>query len=368
MWRPCTRAFVPACQLRIAPSRLQLVLALRSVSVSAAQRKLRQTSYDGANTALRTGDPAKTAEKMASRGPQSERDPVLAEATFRIRDCTRLRQYEEALEVFRQVQQPDGILCSAALNACAKALKYTEAQEIWSSMKSEWKSVVGYSTMIDLCRRLRKVGEAEAFFAEMRAAGLEPNVITYNSLIGVYGMVGQHHKAVETFEKIRHNLLPQASEISQQMCYTAVMSAVARVGDYAKAREYFVAMTEAGVKPNHTHFNTLLTSCAKCELADHAHAILQTMPQWGLEPRIEDYTALLMCCRHDLPRCKGIFEEIRKAGLFINGLTYVTMLEAYVLGRDAPGARTLLEEADAFLDKESTKVKNLLFQLGALPQ
>jgi len=268
--------------------------------------------------------------------------------------------------LFAQVTDPDSALFSAALNACSKALAYREAQRIWSEMPQEMKDVVAYSTMIDLCKRRKLVDQAESLFNEMKRLGVQPNAITYASMIGAYGMTGQPSRALDIFEEVKATVWEQVDVVSKEMLFLAVMIAFARTGDYARTRELFVMMIQGGISPNHAHVNALLSSCAMFQHADIARQIFNGMAQWGLKPRVEDYSILLSCCKGDLPSCKDIFDEMLRVNIQPNGIAYMNMLEAYVVARDAEGGRAIVAAAGSSLDRQSTKAQRVLDELQSL--
>lgn len=342
----------------------------RNVTVNIAQRKLQDLDYGGLNSAIDPQQDGKVSDKRGLRSPlkSSADTPVCnisKDATKSIHQLIRERRYKEAMEVFHLAEKRDAILFDSALNACAKGLLYDKAEKVWNDMPQEWRSVVSYTTMIDLCKRLKKIQHAERLFNEMRAAGVEPNAITFNSMISAYSAAGQPQKALGTFEALRSSLLPGASVLTKQMSYLAVMSAVARAGDYAKTRELFVAMAADGTPPNAMHVNALLTSCAKAPDATTAQAIFEMLPSWSLEPRLEEYAILLSCHRYDLPRCQQIISDMRQAGVEPTWICFKQLLQAHVLAKDGEGARTLLSQADC-LDRDSSSVRKLIAEVDAL--
>merc|ERR1711920_453745 len=140
--------------------------------------------------------------------------------------------------------------------------------------------------------------------------------------------------------------LHSATEVSKQMTYVAIMSTFARRGDYATVRGLFEEMTSSGIPADHTHFNCLLTSCVQPRYADIAEGIITLMPQWGLQPRVEDYTALIQVCRADLPRCQTAFAKIAEAGLSPSYYTYKHYILAHLEAGDSEATKKLLDVAE----------------------
>lgn len=335
----------------------------RSITSSVYQNK----TQDWAATRSQLHTEEQKAEAKLLRPARAEnRSSELNIATAKMRDATKAGRYAEAMQMFASIESPDGVLCNAALTACARGQMFARADEIWAQMPQEHKTTVSYGAMIDVSKRRRHGHRAEALFSEMKAAGLEPTVVTVCSMISTYGMVNDHRKAVELFESIESTLLPKSTEDSQRITFSAVMSACARAGDYAATREIFVKMTEVQVKPDQRHFNALLSSCQSNADAATAQGVFDTMVAWQLEPRCEDYTALIGASRGNLPRCIEIFAQMKGAGIPPTRFTYQGMLEAYVLGRDVQGATALIEEGGDVLSAHiqgSRKTESLVKEL-----
>ncbi|CAE8622964.1 unnamed protein product [Polarella glacialis] len=345
------------------------LVLLRTVTVRAAQNKLQTQSLKGPNQVLRADTREKQTAKNVLRSRLPERPPGLNAATSKLVDLTKRRQFSEGLALFDATPKPDAVLYDSVLNLCAKGLLYDDARRIWTQMPEAWRSVVSCSTMIDLCRRLKKGNEAADLYAGMVAADVKPNIITHGSMIMVYSMMGQSSKAMELFESIKSTTLPNANIMSQQMVYLAAMSATARTGDYARTRLIFLAMTQENqIPPNQMHFNNFLTACADSNnrLPEVARTVFDSMPQWNLEARVEDYTILISCCQEDLPFCKSLLDQMKRVGLKPNGRTYQELLEAHIIAGDASGGQELLQRSTSLLDRGSRKVQRLLRDLQRL--
>merc|ERR1712129_54726 len=138
--------------------------------------------------------------------------------------------------------------------------------------------------------------------------------------------------------------------MGKQVMYTSVMTAFARSGDYATTREIFIEMASEGLQATHTHYNALMAACASHCYAEIASQVFEMMKQKGLDPRIEDYTILISCCRKDLDRCCELMAQMRHANLQPLQRTYQEMLQAYIIAKDVAGAKALVTEAGGRLD------------------
>eukprot|EP00404_Azadinium_spinosum_P012051 CAMPEP_0180518074 /NCGR_PEP_ID=MMETSP1036_2-20121128/54889_1 /TAXON_ID=632150 /ORGANISM="Azadinium spinosum, Strain 3D9" /LENGTH=332 /DNA_ID=CAMNT_0022530179 /DNA_START=42 /DNA_END=1037 /DNA_ORIENTATION=+ len=284
------------------------------------------------------------ADKVRLREQSHSRPASLNEATVQVKQFTKWNEFDKGWAAYKAVEDPDAALHCAALNLCARALWWNEAWQIWESLPQKWRSVISYTTMIDVCARCKRPSEAECLFEEMRSSELEPNLITYTVLMKAFSMSEQPSKALEAFDAMRP-LLTGSSVNGRQIAYQVVMAAFARAGDYAKkTRELFIEMTSKGVPADRGHFNSLMAACASAGDASTATAIFDHMVSSGLAPDVQSYTVLISCCRYDLNRCMEIRKSMQQAGIVPTGTTFQELLEAHILARDSSGARALLEE------------------------
>lgn len=339
---------------------------VRTITACDAQVKLEERTGLGINRSLLADKPEKTQFKTHTSGSRPEH---LNRATADIRSCTKSGDFNQGWKIFRAASDADAVLWDAALNLCAKTLKKDQAWQLWAEMPQASKSIVSYNVMLDLCKRCKDAVQAEHLFAEMDARGLDHNIITHNTLISALGMAGEHEQALARFKAIPQQVLADASVGNRQVAYQVVMIALARAGDYARVRELFQDMVAAGTPANNTHFNALMTACAANgpTHADTAQQVFSGMSSYQVVPDTANWTILLSCHKHNLPRCKEIVGEMKGSSVALSGLTYQELLEAHVIARDAEGAKMIAENLKQLGQwGQSSKVIRLLQRVERL--
>lgn len=260
----------------------------------------------------------------------------LAHVTAQVARCARDRDVAGAFKLLGEVDSLNVIVHNAVLSACAKAYDCERAQELWATMPE--KSVVSYNTMIRICGAALKASVVDDLWEEMQQSGVEPDVFTYTALIKAYAQSEQVEKALDMLNRMRSVSAPDA------VAFAAAMSACARAGDYARARELFVEMLGAGIPPNNFHVNSLLTACAKRGDAAVAEALFKMMPTYNLVPTEKDYCVLMACCRHDAQRCREVMQELRQSRVEPDALTLQNMITVEVDAGNQGEAALLLAE------------------------
>jgi pentatricopeptide repeat domain-containing protein 1 len=94
----------------------------------------------------------------------------------------------------------------------------------------------------------------------MRAAGVQPTVITYNALISAYEKGAQWERAKAAFEEMKA-VGVQPTVIT----YSALISAYGKGAQWERARATFEEMRAVGVQPDRPTYNPLLTVLWKCD-------------------------------------------------------------------------------------------------------
>lgn len=100
---------------------------------------------------------------------------------------------------------------------------------------------------------------AEKFFKRLKQDSLEPNVVTYGTLIKGYAKINNLEKMMEKYEEMLGCGIK-----ANQAIYTAIMDAYGRNKDFGSAVFWFREMGLCGAPPDQKAQNILL-SLAKTE-------------------------------------------------------------------------------------------------------
>jgi len=63
------------------------------------------------------------------------------------------------------------------------------------------KTVVTYNTVISACARAREVGMAKSLLAKMQRAGIRPNEVSFNSVIGACASTARWKDALDLLDQ-----------------------------------------------------------------------------------------------------------------------------------------------------------------------
>ncbi|MED6124381.1 hypothetical protein PIB30_058441 [Stylosanthes scabra] len=183
---------------------------------------------------------------------------------------------EDSLELFRQMQVcrviTNCVTISSVLSVCAELAALNLGRELH-----------GY-----------------AIRTQMDDSILGRDIISWNSLIGGYGIHGLGERSLRTFDEML-----EAGMKPDNITFVAVLSACSHAGLLAAGRRLFNRMaSEFGIKPNVEHYACMVDLLGRAGLLQEASNIVRNMP---IEPNECVWGALLNSCR--MHRVTDIAEE-----------------------------------------------------------
>jgi len=181
-----------------------------------------------------------------------------------------------------------------------------------------------FTTMIAAFGRSHQLVKALTYFEEMKQANLEPDIFTYNTLIDVYGKNKELNSAVKIFNEMKekklkptlatYNILISAHGLNEdpkgakhwfdqvikdpslsanEITYSNIMDAYARVGDVENTLKYLNEMLSKKILPSLGHYNSLVLVYTKVGNIEKAIEMLKEMKSKGMEPSPHIYSLLM---------------------------------------------------------------------------
>ncbi|XP_039809537.1 putative pentatricopeptide repeat-containing protein At1g17630 [Panicum virgatum] len=199
---------------------------------------------------------------------------------------------EPALELFRQMQQrrlpPNVITLATVLSACAELLALRLGQEVHGhTIKTvlDRHSLV-QNGVINMYGKCGRVTAARKVFDQMKSRDL----ISWNSMIGSYGMHGLCDEALAIFEDMARAMIE-----ADGVTFVAVLSACSHTGRVAEGRRLFNQMVrEHKISPSMEHHTCMVDLLGRAGLLKDASELIETMP---MRPDLCVWGALLNSCR-----------------------------------------------------------------------
>lgn len=147
---------------------------------------------------------------------------------------------------------------SALIDRCVKAKRVNDAERLFAKLKAAKKAAKAESSTTSTTTSIPEIAMSSA--QKKKALGskmMEPNVITFNSLINGYAKKGSLKMALQTFEEMK-----LANVAVDERTFNILLNACAKRGDAAKMLAIFEEMKSKGFKPDAIACSQLIRTCS----------------------------------------------------------------------------------------------------------
>ncbi|KAI3474683.1 hypothetical protein Pfo_029868 [Paulownia fortunei] len=186
---------------------------------------------------------------------------------------------------------PDHVTYTTVISAFVKAGSMDRARQVLTEMARIRvpANLITYNILLKgYCQQLQ-IDKAEDLIREMvNKAGIEPDVVSYNTLIDGCILVDDSAGALTYFNEMRKRGIAPT-----KVSYTTLMKAFASSGQPKLANKVFDEMLkDPRVKVDLVAWNMLVEGYCKLGLVDEAKSIIQEMKDNGVYPNVATYGSL----------------------------------------------------------------------------
>ncbi|KAK9279169.1 hypothetical protein L1049_012846 [Liquidambar formosana] len=175
-------------------------------------------------------------------------------------------------EMFREGFDPDELTLASILSSCGNLSSTIEIIQVHAYVVKN-----GLEAFLSLSNALingySKCGNISYAFQSFSSI-LEPDLVTWTSMIGAYAFHGLSKESIETFEKmLSYCVRPD------QITFLAVLSACNHGGLVSEGLHYFDLMTSGyKIVPDSEHYTCLIDLLGRAGLLDEAFNVLISVP------------------------------------------------------------------------------------------
>ena len=196
----------------------------------------------------------------------------------------------------------------------------------------------------------QEVAAAWALVQEMTEEGIEPDRITFNSLIATCSRAGMWQEALRVFELMGEQ---QADGIVTQNGRGGQGRRAGGPGAGQQGEQQFQG--KGVIERDVFTYNTLLDALCKAARMEDAAAVFARMAAAGVQPNVVTYSTMIDGYRkaHDVAAAVNMFDAMRRAGIAPDRVTFNTLVDIYgKAGRldEAVGMAGEMERAGWHLD------------------
>ncbi|XP_031481099.1 pentatricopeptide repeat-containing protein At1g08070, chloroplastic-like [Nymphaea colorata] len=198
----------------------------------------------------------------------------------------------EAFLLFREMQAcgvtPNEITMVAVLDGCAHlgALCYGRWVHAYLKKKGIRFNCYVHTALIDMYAKCGNLYNACEVFNEMTVR----DTLAFNSMIGGFAMHGYGRRALEMFERMKHDGVKP-----DDVTFIALLSACAHAGLVDEGRVHFRLLRETyRIEPKLEHYGCMVDLLGRAGFLKEAHQLIERMP---MKPSAILWRSLLSSCR-----------------------------------------------------------------------
>jgi len=266
------------------------------------------------------------------------------------RACGRERNVKKVLELLSELETSnvgvDTTAYNCVLDVCIKCGDKRAVADLFTKMK-----VTGYVDTISYNTLLKGMGagatgltDAGMVLAEMRTLSLQPNQITYNSLIN-YAISSGDVAAAWGFVS---NMEEEGVPVDNFTC-SIMMKSLRHASAPADVDQTLSLIQRSGVAPDEVLVNTLLDACIRLKDVKRLTAALSTFRGSGVVPSEHAYGTVIKAYGHAraVDEAWATWKEMLERKVTPSESTIAAMVEACVSNGAASDARAVLVDVRA---------------------
>ncbi|KAL3677547.1 hypothetical protein R1sor_027495 [Riccia sorocarpa] len=265
-------------------------------------------------------------------------------------------QVDKALQAFTHLTDPDirsnVFVWNSVLSVLVCNARVDKAFHYFRLMKEEGVEPdrITYSTMIAGCSKaLGGYYRAQELVNEMRERGFRLDSVMYGALINVCAANHMTEEARLTFEEMQ-----AAGFVPNLFHYSSLLNSYALKGKHEEAEQVLEEMKAAGLRPNKVVWNSLINGYARAKLPHKAREVFESMTTYGLQPDMISFCSLMDAYAKggQAKEAQEIFDQMKAAGLKPGSNSYSILIAAYGRSGDLSMIRRLSKEIDQIMGSD----------------
>jgi pentatricopeptide repeat protein len=205
-------------------------------------------------------------------------------------------------------------------------------------------TIVTFNSLIDVCARSGEMQRVQPLLEDMSNQGIEPNVITYSTVLKGYCSANRIDEAFELLEEMKKNKAICPDEVT----YNTLLDGCARHGLYDRGLTVLAEMRAANVPPSNFTLSVLVKLASRSRKTSKAFELVRDLSkEFNLRLNIHVYNNLIQAAiaANDFRRALEVFEQLLSEKVKPDPRTYTLLLKATVSTKQVTDAIQLLRSA-----------------------
>ncbi|XP_074274993.1 pentatricopeptide repeat-containing protein At1g10910, chloroplastic [Silene latifolia] len=280
---------------------------------------------------------SKKPNKFTSSKPSPNREAALKELHYSSDLTASLSRSEKILRVAD---------LNIVIRSYGRSKRWNDLSQVFEWMRKHGKiNIASYSSYIKFMTETRDVSRALNAYEAISDEAMRNNISICNSLLSCLVKNNMFDKAITLFYQMKQNGL-QPDVIT----YSTLLSGCLKVErGYTKALELLSELEDKGITMDSVIYGTLIAVCASNNKCEEAEMYFLRMKAEGHTPNLYHYSSLLNAysINGSCQKADKLVEDMKSSGLVPNKVVMTTLLKVYVNGGLLDKSRSLLSELEA---------------------
>jgi pentatricopeptide repeat protein len=294
---------------------------------------------------------------------QELENPTEAEYAAMVGWCCTAGDLNQARELFERARA-QGLVgmptYQLMVKAYAQRKELEPAWELYEQLRNRGEPLplALFNSLLDVCSRVGDMTRAEELWRAMPLLGVEPDLISFSTLVKGYCVQGDLEQALATFTQLRRRGL-QADAI----LYHSILDGCANRQMVQLAEQILQDMIADGHSPTSITLSILVKLYGRTSLERALQVFAELPAQYGFTPNAQVFTCLMSVAltHRDVPEALRIKDAMQATGARPDSRAYTTLLKGCIRWQSFEEAVDVAEEAAGSLD--ATILADLLFVL-----
>merc|ERR1719311_1932474 len=157
--------------------------------------------------------------------------------------------------------------------------------------------------MINACAGCGNMDRVSQLLEDMKESKVEPDIITYSTIVKGYCLAGDVDRAFEVLEEMKSSSKFAPDEI----LYNSLLDGCAKQHRVEEAVRLLDDMKQSGVAPSNFTLSILVKLMGRARRLNEAFALIEELcALHGFRPNIQVYTCLIQACIHNRQMDKAL--------------------------------------------------------------
>lgn len=183
------------------------------------------------------------------------------------------------------------------------------------------RTVKSFNALLSACVNSQEFDKISEIFTHVpENLGIEPNVVSYNTVVKAFCKMGSLDSAFSVIEEMEKNGLEP-----DLVTFNTLLEAFYSSGMFSDAEKVWKMMREKNVVPNSRSYNPKLRALVASDRISEGVGLIEEMRRGGVAPDSFSYNSLIkgFCDGGNMQEAKRWFGEMEKNGCKPDRVTYV---------------------------------------------